>query len=158
MWEAQKFPYSYEHAKVPLHYLQSWPAGKEGTGHLVLVYESAASGGHCGLKSDNLKRMHAPPKTFVRLESPNADRFKRSTGPISKMIELAVFVDEILYGSTKKKGTADPIASIQDIVFTYINSVSASKTVKRKTDRETESQRECERKTEKELYEREGDR
>ena len=70
------------------------------------------------------------------------------------MIELAVFVDEILYGSTKKKGTADPIASIQDIVFTYINSVSASKTVKSKT----ESQRECERKTEKELYEREGDR
>ncbi len=39
------------------------------------------------------------------------------------MIELAVFVDEVLYGNTKKKGSSDPISAIQDIVFTYINSV-----------------------------------
>jgi hypothetical protein len=91
--------------------------------HLVIVFESSASGGECGLKTDNLKRMHAPPTKVVRLETSNVDRTKRSTTDAPKMIELAVFVDEVLYASTKKKGTSDPISYIQDIVFTYINSV-----------------------------------
>ena len=97
---------------------------EKGKQHLVIVYESSASGGECGLKTSNLKRMHAPPTKVVRLETSKVDRTKRSTTDTQKMIELAVFVDEVLYASTKKKGTSDPISSIQDIVFTYINSVS----------------------------------
>ena len=97
--------------------------------HLVLIYVSSASGGRCGLKSGNLKRMHAPPTKIVRLDSSTSTgrRFRRSAGAGTKMIELAVFVDEVLYASTKKKGASDPIASIQDIVFTYINSVSSTR-------------------------------
>jgi len=68
--------------------------------------------------------MHAPPQVAVRLKTPNVDRMKRSTSNLEKMIELAVFVDEILYGNTKKKGSSSPISAIQDIVFSYINSVS----------------------------------
>ena len=88
-------------------------------------------GGQCGIKTENLKRMQAPPRAVVLLKTPTTaeaetggvDRKKRATKD-AKMIELAVFVDEVLYASTKKKGSSDPINAIQDIVFTYINSVS----------------------------------
>ena len=93
--------------------------------HLVLVYQSSASGGECGLKTENLKRMQAPPTRVILLNTSNIEhRIKRSTSGPEKMIELAVFVDEVLYASTKRKGISDPINAIQNIVFTYINSVS----------------------------------
>ena len=93
--------------------------------HLVLVYQSSASGGECGLKTKNLQRMQAPPTRVILLNTSNIEhRIKRSTSGPEKMIELAVFVDEVLYASTKRKGSSDPVNAIQDIVFTYINSVS----------------------------------
>ena len=93
--------------------------------HLALVYQSSASGGECGLKTENIKRMQAPAAQVILLNTSNVEhRMKRSTGGVEKMIELAVFVDEVLYASTKLKGSSDPVNAIQDIVFTYINSVS----------------------------------
>ena len=51
-------------------------------------------------------------------------RRKRSSST-DKAIELAVFVDDDLYRKEKKAaGDNDPIAAIQDLVFTYLNSVS----------------------------------
>ncbi len=51
-------------------------------------------------------------------------RQKRSSSP-DKAIELAVFVDDDLFRQEKKAGISnnDADAAIQDLVFTYLNSV-----------------------------------
>lgn len=90
---------------------------------LVLIYQSKASGGECGLKTKNLQRLRAPATPIVLLNTTKEVRMKREADKPQKTIELAVFVDEVLYKSTKDKGVSDPISNIQDIVFTYINSV-----------------------------------
>jgi len=76
------------------------------------------------LKTNNLQRLRAPTTKVILLNATNDARKKRQVrnGP-EKTIELAVFVDEVLYKATKDKGASDPISNIQDIVFTYINSV-----------------------------------
>ena len=104
--------------------------------HLVLIYE--ASGGECGLKDRNRKRLYAPDLTeTVRLLKPqqNKDeepeefqrrRRKRQVKQnvnYQKAIEIAVFVDEELYSQTKYSSSADPIDEIQNLVFAYMNSV-----------------------------------
>lgn len=49
-------------------------------------------------------------------------RKKRASGSSVKSIEIAVFVDDELYNN-EKDNHDDPVAGIQDIVFTYLNSV-----------------------------------
>lgn len=93
--------------------------------NLVLIYETKASGGECGIKSYNVKRMRAPAlPTVVSLKQDEGGRFhsrkKRSTRA-EKSIELAVFVDDVLYSKSSDESNA--IDSIQNYVFTYLNSV-----------------------------------
>ena len=40
-----------------------------------------------------------------------------------RAIEIAVFVDDVVYDNERDAGASDPEAVIQDIVFTYLNSV-----------------------------------
>ena len=40
-----------------------------------------------------------------------------------RAIEIAVFVDDVVYDNERDAGANDPVAVIQDIVFTYLNSV-----------------------------------
>ncbi len=120
-------------------------------GHVV-VYESVASLGACGLKPNNLQRMRAPPISavslapVVKLELDETDddsaanwegnktafgRQRREVpgdagSPKTKAIELAVFVDDDLFrreSAPDASGDGDPVQAIQDIVFTYLNSV-----------------------------------
>ena len=52
-------------------------------------------------------------------------RRKRATGTgrrRDKAIEIAVFVDDVVY-ENERASESDPVAVIQDIVFTYLNSV-----------------------------------
>ena len=47
--------------------------GDHGNGH-ILVYESAASGGECGIKEKNRQRMRAPETMAVRLKGKQGER------------------------------------------------------------------------------------
>ena len=40
-----------------------------------------------------------------------------------RAIEIAVFVDDVVYDNERDAGASDPVSVIQDIVFTYLNSV-----------------------------------
>lgn len=118
-------------------------------GHIV-VYESGIADGECGIKPKNLERMRAPVRPAVLLKTDQADQVNeeettgnekaststKSTGPGAfvrrrrkrsnadqKAIELAVFVDDDLYQLEVDSGVDDPIQDIQDVVFTYLNSV-----------------------------------
>ena len=106
---------------------------EDADGHVV-IYESAASGGECGLKPKNAKRMRAPdPEVVSLLEDDDVEdgdreffvrRRKKRAANKDKAIELAVFVDDDLYAQEKAaNGNADPVSKIQELVFTYLNSV-----------------------------------
>lgn len=155
---------------------------------LIIIYESVAGGGECGIKPWNAKKMKSPRRKAVRLkdlknkrktnksgghtvdfdemaeemdaedESKSEDlssvpewesgtgrrserlthfnegafkghvrRKRTATDGGDRAIEIAVFVDDVVYenerGSTRSNTDEDPIAAIQDIVFTYLNSV-----------------------------------
>jgi hypothetical protein len=94
--------------------------------NLVLIYET--SGGKCGLKPYNMKKMHAPPleESIRTLLTRDNVRVKRQTerGKALKAIEIAIFVDDDLYQKTESSGVKDPVKTIQDFVFAYLNSVS----------------------------------
>ena len=153
---------------------------------LVVVYESTASHGECGIKPWNVKKMKRPRQDAIllnelgrrdeasdddnhvidfeemakELEDDDAEeedgvdewglsgafysgrkarvshfnkgayrghvRRKRATSSNKRRdraIEIAVFVDDVVYDNERDAGASDPVAVIQDIVFTYLNSV-----------------------------------
>ena len=105
--------------------------GDEKMEHLVVISETSASGGECGLQAKNRKRLKAP---MLSQHSEDAirtvKRIKRQgqedsdNPPRQKAIEIAVFVDDDLYRKVKNKEAGkDPILAIQDLVFTYLHSV-----------------------------------
>ncbi len=160
---------------------------------LIMIYESEAGGGECGIKPWNVKRMKSPRKKAVLLDNGDDDevaaatersartiefedleremeagdedvedfgssssssssfrrsvsnhqdlgpkrvvhynkgsfrghvRRKRQASDSDKAIELAVFVDDVVYDNERSARNRDPIAAIQAVVFTYLNSVS----------------------------------
>ena len=153
---------------------------------LVVVYESTASHGECGIKPWNVKKMKRPRQDAVLLseferrdqdshddnhvmdfeemakeledsdaEDGGADggdgwglsgafysgrkarlshfnkgayrghvrRKRDASRRRDRAIEIAVFVDDVVYDNERDAGASDPVAVIQDIVFTYLNSV-----------------------------------
>ena len=105
----------------------------------------------CALNSENTKRLKTPyldtsglenittsklkqNKVYTQLGSNIFEQLPRTKRKISlktsdKYIELAVFVDDDLYKYVKTdtdKHGGDPIESIQDVVFAYLNAVSKS--------------------------------
>ena len=152
---------------------------------LVVVYESTASHGECGIKPWNVKKMKRPRQDAIllnelerreeashddnhvidfeemakELDDDDAEddsgnkwglsgafysgrkarvshfnkgayrghvRRKRATSSSKRRdraIEIAVFVDDVVYDNERDAGARDPVAVIQDIVFTYLNSV-----------------------------------
>ena len=104
----------------------------------------------CALNSENTKRLKTPyldtnnglgnittsklkqNKVYTQLGSNIFEQLPRTKRKISlktsdKYIELAVFVDDDLYKYVKTdtdKTGGDPIESIQDVVFAYLNAVS----------------------------------
>ena len=105
----------------------------------------------CALNPENTKRLKTPQldtnglrnitssklkhnKVYTQLETNIFEQLPRTKRKISlktsdKYIELAVFVDDDLYKYVKTdtdKTGRDPIESIQDVVFAYLNAVSKS--------------------------------
>ena len=108
----------------------------EDNSHEVKVVIREIGGKHettpkCGLKPANKKRLRVPSKLIVNL--PDKDESygrlkKRDVVAIKagKAIELAVFVDDVLYLSTKKDSGGsdrDAVKKIEEFVFTYLNAV-----------------------------------
>ena len=101
--------------------------------HLVMIYET--SGGKCGLQTQNRKRLYAPnlSDAIVDLQKGAQQDFdafekkrrKRSStlSEFQKAIEIAVFVDDDMYRKATESSTRDPVDEIQNLVFTYLNSV-----------------------------------
>ena len=110
---------------------------------------SSRSKPSCALNSENTKRLKTPyldshglgnitssklkqNRVYTQLESNIFEQLPRTKRKISlktsdKYIELAVFVDDDLYKYVKTdtdKTGGDPIESIQDVVFAYLNAVS----------------------------------
>ena len=88
----------------------------------VLVVQTAAGGGECGLNTRNKKRLRVEERPVVKLaEDPT--RTKRST--TDRYIEVAVFVDNVMYSNVdaKKSPGEDTLKKIRDIVFAYLNAV-----------------------------------
>ena len=85
----------------------------------------------CGLKPDNKKRLRVPPKLIVNLpeKDESSGRLRKRdvvANKAAKAIELAVFVDDVLYLSTKKDSggsDGDAVKRIEEFVFTYLNAV-----------------------------------
>ena len=85
----------------------------------------------CGLKPDNKKRLRVPPKLIVNLpeKDESSGRLRKRdvvANKAGKAIELAVFVDDVLYLSTKKDSGGsdrDAVKRIEEFVFTYLNAV-----------------------------------
>ena len=85
----------------------------------------------CGLKPDNKKRLRVPPKLIVNLpeKDESSGRLRKRdvvANKAVKAIELAVFVDDVLYLSTKKDSGGsdrDAVKRIEEFVFTYLNAV-----------------------------------
>ena len=85
----------------------------------------------CGLKPDNKKRLRVPPKLIVNLpeKDESSGRLRKRdvvANKAAKAIELAVFVDDVLYLSTKKDSGGsdrDAVNRIEEFVFTYLNAV-----------------------------------
>lgn len=103
-------------------------------GGLIVIYEAESTGGECGIKPENLQRMHAPTREAILLKPQGSDtkKPKPSVGSFvrkkrsprgEKTIELAVFVDDDLYNKEKEIHSRDAVFQIQDLVFTYLNSV-----------------------------------
>ncbi|TRY70666.1 hypothetical protein TCAL_09680 [Tigriopus californicus] len=104
-------------------------------GGLIVIYEAEATGGECGIKPENLQRMHAPTREAILLKphgsitkqkpKPSVGSFvrKKRSPRGDKTIELAVFVDDDLYKKEKELHSRDAVFQIQDLVFTYLNSV-----------------------------------
>jgi hypothetical protein len=88
----------------------------------ILVVQTEAGGGECGLNMRNKKRLRVDERPIVRL-LPDPKRTKRST--LDRYIEVAVFVDNVMYANVEaKKSTGeDTLKKIRDIVFAYLNAV-----------------------------------
>lgn len=91
---------------------------------MVIVMEDGVDESQCGLKPSNFAKMKAPELEIVQLKvNEEKHRFKRQTGGM-KAIELAVFVDEVLYNNVLDANPRDdPIDHIYEVVFTYLNAV-----------------------------------
>lgn len=110
---------------------------------MVVIFESTASGGECGIKPKNLQKMKAPRQkvvdlrdeeeeqkddgeTFVRRKKRASDDDNEVDSSRDKAIELAVFVDEYMYRrelDLVNEYGGDIEYAIQDLVFTYLISV-----------------------------------
>lgn len=102
---------------------------------MIVIYETEQTGGECGIKPKNLKRMKAPKREAVLLknneEGNESKAFirkrKKRSASSDKAIELAVFVDDELYYNEKEASNSeDVILRIQNIVFTFLNAVQIS--------------------------------
>ena len=63
-------------------------------------------------------------RAIVSSQTSSGPRKSSALSADDKAIEIAVFVDDVLYRLEEDMNRNDPIGAIQELVFTYLNSVS----------------------------------